>query len=278
MKAGAFDYVRPQSLAEALAVLGAADGEAQLMAGGQSLVAMLNLRAAAPKLVIDIGRLVELKEVSETADAVDYGACVTHAAIEDGRVPDPSRGLMAKAASGIAYRAVRCWGTIGGSLALADPAAEWPTVLAALGAQASLRGPGGRRAVDCADFVTGVYETCLRNDEMIDGIRIPRMSPDARWAYVKFCRKSGAFADSLAAIVRDPARSFARAVLGAANGKPLVLTRLSALIAAGSGSSDAIESAIATDLAAAAPERQFDELTIALHTAIAARAAAEALG
>src|SRR4051812_12686434 len=106
MKAGAFDYVRPGSIAEAIE-LRAKHGDAQLMAGGQSLVAMMNLRVAMPDLVIDIGRLAELRAVYESADEVSLGACVTHAAIEDAQVPDPSRGLMPKVASGLAYRAIR---------------------------------------------------------------------------------------------------------------------------------------------------------------------------
>ena len=141
MKAGAFDYVRPRTLAEAIELRAKPGRDVQLMAGGQSLMAMMNLRVAMPELVVDIGRLAELRTVSETSDAVSLGACVTHAAIEDGKVPDPSQGLMPKVASGISYRAIRTRGTIGGSLALSDPAAEWPTILAALDAQAMLCGP-----------------------------------------------------------------------------------------------------------------------------------------
>ncbi|HZT50334.1 MAG TPA: FAD binding domain-containing protein, partial [Stellaceae bacterium] len=149
MKAPAFDYARPASLGEAIAMLAGAGGEALLMAGGQSLVAMLNLRVASPALVIDIARLPELQGGSEDADGVTLGAAVTHAAIEDGAVPDPSRGLMRRAAEGLAYRAVRNRGTIGGSLALADPAAEWPAVLAALDATAEVQGPAGARRIAC---------------------------------------------------------------------------------------------------------------------------------
>jgi hypothetical protein len=163
MKPAAFDYVRPKSLDEAVGILSAAAGdaqvEAQVMAGGQSLVAMMNLRVAAPDLLVDIARLEELRAVSETSDHVVLGACVTHAAIEDGLVPDPSRGLMPDVASNLAYRAVRTRGTLGGSLALSDPAADWPAVMSALAAQVMLRGPAGERSVDAVDFATGVYET-----------------------------------------------------------------------------------------------------------------------
>jgi carbon-monoxide dehydrogenase medium subunit len=277
MKSGAFDYVRPKSLNEALALMAEADGEAQLMAGGQSLVAMMNLRVANPSLVIDIGRLAELREVAEDADEVSLGACVTHAAIEDGSVPDASRGLMKRAAALLAYRAIRTRGTIGGSLALADPAAEWPAVLASLAAQAVLRGPGGRRAVPVARFLTGIYQTVLAEGELIESIRIPKLSSAARWGYVKFCRKTGEFANSLAVVVRDPDRSHACAVLGAASGPPIVLARTSALVASGHLAPAEVERAIAEDLAAAG-DRHFDEFQIELHAVIAARAVAEVRG
>src|ERR1700704_746275 len=176
MKSAAFDYVRPASLADAIALLAQGDRDAQLMAGGQSLVAMMNLRVASPDLVIDIGRLAELRTVAETSDHVSLGACVTHATIEDGRVPDPSRGLMPRVAANLAYRAVRTRGTLGGSLALADPAADWPTVIGALGAELPLRGPRGERTVAAVDFATGIYETVRAADEIIVSIRIPKLS------------------------------------------------------------------------------------------------------
>ena len=272
MKAAAFDYVRPQSLEEALALLGQTEAEPQAMAGGQSLVAMLNLRVAAPGLVVDIGRLAELRAVTEDERSVTMGACVTHAAIEDGAVPDPSRGLMPAVAAGLAYRAIRTRGTIGGSLALADPAAEWPSVLAALDAEALLRGRGGERTVPCAEFVTGIYATRLAPAELIRAIRIPRLSVGARWGFQKFARKSGEFAHSLAVAVRDGARGFARVVLGAANGAPLVLPRTSAALMDGRADG----TALAADLDSAS-DRHFDEYQREVHEVIALRAIRQAI-
>src|SRR5262245_63464540 len=130
MKPVAFDYERPASIPEALQVL-AGHAEAKLLAGGQTLGPMLNLRLAQPALLVDITRIPELAAVAEDAEAVTIGATVTHAAIEDGRVPDPTGGFLARVARGIAYRAVRTRGTIGGSLAHADPAADWLSCLAA---------------------------------------------------------------------------------------------------------------------------------------------------
>jgi carbon-monoxide dehydrogenase medium subunit len=268
MKASSFDYVKPNSVAEAIRLLGQAD-DAQLLAGGQSLIPMMNLRVASPSLIIDIGGLSELKTSYEDASSISLGACITHAAIEDGRVPDPSMGLMPRVASGLSYRAVRTRGTIGGSLALADPAAEWPTVLTALGAHVILSS-GGRRRMSVAELITGIYETQI-DGEVLERVEIPKLSGDARWGYVKLSRKAGAFADSIAAVVRDPARSYSRAVLGAANGAPIVLRHTSRLVQAEGAEPPELERAISSDLAAA-DDRRFDDYQTATHAASIARA------
>src|SRR5215471_5407142 len=222
MKAPAVDYVRPQSISEAVDLLAQHRSEARVIAGGQSLVAMMNLRVASPGLLIDISRLPELAGASDDADAVTLGACVTHAAIEDGRVPDPSHGLMPRVAATLAYRAIRNRGTIGGSLALSDPAAEWPAVLAALDAEVMISGPSGVRSLKCTEFTTGIFETRLAPDEVVERVRIPKLSAEARWGYLKLCRKSGEFANALAVAIVDPGRGRCHAVVGAANGAPLV--------------------------------------------------------
>src|SRR5271169_1652144 len=257
MKAPAFDYVRPQSLSEAVGLLTAGGNEARVIAGGQSLLAMMNLRIAAPRLLIDIARLPELSAVAEDDDSVSLGAGVTHAAIEDARQPDPSRGLMARVAAGLAYRAIRNRGTIGGSLALSDPAAEWPAVLGALGAEAVLCGPAGRRSLKCTEFTTGIFETKLAEDEIVESIRVPKLSTDASWGYLKLCRKSGEFANALAVAVADPARGHYRIVLGAANGAPLLLGAAAQVLANNPGDREAMGSTIAADLDHAA-DRHFD--------------------
>ncbi len=271
MKPAAFEYVRPGSVAEAIAVLSQASGDAQVMAGGQSLVAMMNLRVASPDLLVDIARLDELQACSDASDHVSLGACVTHAAIEDGRVPDPSRGLMPSVAANLAYRAVRTRGTLGGSLALSDPAADWPTVMAALDAQVTLRGTGGRRSVAAVEFATGTYQTVRAADEIIESVRIPKLSAHGRWGYAKFCRKSGEFAHSIAAVVHDPERDYARVVLGAVDGPPIMLARTSALVLG--GNFDDRRAAIAEDLQG----RPFDDFQASLHAAMAARALRQVL-
>ena len=273
MKAPAVDYIRPRSLAEAVDLLAEHGGEAQVIAGGQSLLAMLNLRVASPGVLIDISRLPELNAVSEEADIVTVGACVTHAAIEDGRVADPSRGLMPRVAATLAYRAIRTRGTIGGSLALSDPAAEWPTVLPALDAEVLVCGAGGRRSIRCAEFTTGIFETKLAADEIVEGVRIPKLSATARWGYLKLCRKSGEFANALAVVVADHTRGHSRVVLGAANGAPLMLEHTSRLLANGGRE---IGDAVAVDLDDAA-ERDFDEFQRNLHTVVTIRALQQVL-
>lgn len=275
MKPAAVDYVRPRDLPEAIAMLSRADIDARVIAGGQSLMALLNLRIAAPQLLIDIVRLPELRLVDEDREAVSLGACVTHAAIEDRSLPDPSRGLLPQVAAGLAYRAIRNRGTLGGSLALADPAAEWPAVLTALDANAVLRGPNGQRSVACAEFATGVFATRLDPGEIVESVRIPKLSAAARWGSVKFCRKSGEFAQALAVAVSDPARGYCRVVAGAANGPPLVLGQASRLLAAGGGDGDAMRQAITADLDRAA-DRHLDAFQRNLHAVAARRAVRQA--
>ena len=275
MKAAAVDYVRPRDLAEAVDLLNASD-EARVIAGGQSLLALMSLRVASPGLLIDIARLPELLRVADHADAVIIGACVTHAAIEDGRVPDPSRGLMPRVASTLAYRAIRTRGTIGGSLALSDPAAEWPAVLAALDAEVVLYGSSGRRSLKCAEFATGIFQTRLAHNEIVESARVPKLSADARCGYVKLARKSGEFASALAVAVTDPRRGYSRVVLGAANGAPLVLADTSRLVAEGRRDPDALRGIIGGDLNRAA-DRHFDEFQRSLHMVAAMRAVQQVL-
>ena len=274
MKAPAVDYVRPRSLAEAIELLARRSDEARVLAGGQSLTAMMNLRIASPGLLIDITRLPELAVASEDGAAVTLGACITHAAIEDGRVPDPSCGLMPRVAATLSHRAVRNRGTLGGSLALSDPAAEWPVVLTALDAEIVVRGPNGRRSLKCAGFTTGIFETRLNGDEIIESVRIPKLSGDARWGYLKLCRKAGEFANALAVAIIDAGGEDRRVVIGAANGAPLVLEETSRVLA---GSTDnGMREAVTADLDRAA-DRHLDDYQRNLLTVAAMRAVQQAL-
>jgi aerobic carbon-monoxide dehydrogenase medium subunit len=229
MKAPRFDYEKPKTLDAALALLAQTE-EAKLLAGGQSLGPLLNLRLAQPELLIDVRGLSELTQASDERDAVVLGACTTHAAIEDGRVPDPSRGLLPRVARGIAYRAVRNRGTLGGSLAHADPAADWVSVMALLDATVVVRSTKGERRLSAAALVTGPLSTELAADEMIVAVSVPKLSVRARSAYYKFNRKPGEFAEAIAAVLHDPERGIARAVIGATDGAPFVIAKAGALL------------------------------------------------
>jgi carbon-monoxide dehydrogenase medium subunit len=222
MKPVAFAYARPASVAEAVRMLAAEPG-AKLLAGGQSLGPMLNLRLTQPALLVDITRIPELAAVGQDAEAATIGATVTHAAIEDGRVPDPTGGFLARVARGIAYRAVRTRGTIGGSLAHADPAADWVSCLSALGAQVSIAGAEGTRNMALEGFVRAAMETALARDELLTAVRIPRFSRAARFGFHKICRKKGEFAEAIGVVAYDPESAVYCAVSGATDGRPLVL-------------------------------------------------------
>jgi carbon-monoxide dehydrogenase medium subunit len=216
MKAASFDLATPATLGEAGGLL--ARPGAMVMAGGQSLGPMLNLRLARPALLVRLAGIEGMAGAAEDADSVTIGALVTHAAIADGRAPDHGQGVLARVAEGIAYRAVRNRGTIGGSLCHADPAADWVTVLTALNATALT---SGGRAVPVEDFVSAAFRTVLRPGEMLTAVRIPKLRPGARWGYVKACRKPGEFAHAMTAVLIDDGGM--RLVIGATGGRPILL-------------------------------------------------------
>ncbi|RTL67923.1 MAG: carbon monoxide dehydrogenase [Hyphomicrobiales bacterium] len=222
MKPSAFAYRRASSLSDAVAAL-AANADAKIMAGGQTLGPMLNLRLAQPAEIVDITRIPELCATSETSDWVNLGALVTHAAIEDGLVPDPTRGFLARVAHGIAYRAVRTRGTVGGSLAHADPAADWLSCFTALGAQISISGPTDTRRVPLHGFMRGALDTDLAPGEILSAVHLPKFSANARFGYAKFCRKDGEFADAIGAALLDPDRAIYRLVASTTAGAPIVI-------------------------------------------------------
>jgi carbon-monoxide dehydrogenase medium subunit len=223
VKPAPFDYERASDVAAAVKCLAAGDGMARVIAGGQSLGPMLNLRLAQPQLLVDVRGIAELREAVATADALVVGACVTHATIEDGAIPDVTQGLMRAVARDIGYRAVRNRGTIAGSLCHADPAGDWVSVLLLLDAGVCVRGTEDERVVPAASFVTGAYATALGEAEIVTAVRIPPLSPRARWSYYKFCRKPGEFAEAIAGFVVDPARNLCRGVIGATHSAPHVI-------------------------------------------------------
>lgn len=231
MKAAAFEYLRADSTVHALALLAAGDGGAKACGGSQSLGPMLNLRLAQVGQLVDLSRLDVLRSFELRADVLRIGAAVTHARIEDGELPDVTHGLLPAVASNIAYRAVRNRGTLGGSLAHADPAADWVSTMRLLDAAIVLQGPRGERSLPASEFLLGPFTTALAADEIVVAVDVPRFAPDARWAYRKMCRKPGEFAEAIGAVWIDPARGVVRALIGALGGMPHVIEGAAAIAA-----------------------------------------------
>jgi len=226
MKPASFIYARPTDWSDALKLL--AEG-ARPGAGTQSLGPLLNLRLAQPDTIADLRHLPGYAGVAVDGGMVRIGAGTTHAAIEDGAVPGRVGEIMAAVARGIAYRPVRNRGTIGGSLAHADPAADWVAVLPALGATAVALGPKGERRIAAAEFVKGIFETALAADELLRFIEVPVQPAEARWGHWKFCRKVGEFSKATACVLALPGKP-PRAVLAALDGPPMVIADASALM------------------------------------------------
>jgi hypothetical protein len=183
MKAASFAYQRPSDLNAALVMMANRDGITKIIAGGQSLGPMLNLRLVEPDIVIDIAGLSERKQAERSGHELVIGACVTHGDIEDGRIPDVTRGAMQRVAGAIAYRAVRNRGTIGGSLSHADPAADWVSALSALGAKVTLR------------ILAGIRRSCDRGfchggtgDDAVGTLGLRQSLPEERRICPRHCR------------------------------------------------------------------------------------------
>ena len=226
MKPTPFAYARPKDWPEALRLLAAG---ARPGAGTQSLGPLLNLRLAQPGTIADLRHLPGYAGVTVADGVLRIGAGTTHAAIEDGAVPGRTGAIMASVARGIAYRPVRNRGTIGGSLAHADPAADWVAVLPALGATVIALGPRGERRIRAAAFVTGIFETALANDELLRAVEVPVLPAGAPWGHWKFCRKVGEFSKATSCVLALPGRP-PRAVLAALDASPLVIEDAAALL------------------------------------------------
>ena len=232
MKAAKFEYQQAQSLKQIQDAFAADPSAVRLMGGSQSLGPMLNLRLVRPDRVLDVSAVPELRQVSALKAQVRIGAAVTHAQIEDG-VHELLRGhMMQKVAGRIAYRGVRNRGTLGGSLAHADPAADWVLTCATLGANINIRGTQGSRTVPMSEFMLAAYTTVLEAGEFIESVDVPEVSGSARWGYYKFTRKVGEFADASCACYFDPSTRTARVVIGALEGAPRSLPELAVKVAA----------------------------------------------
>jgi len=221
MKPSQFEYRQARDSREISHAL-LSDHAVKIVAGGQSLGPMLNLRLVQPSLLIDITRLSELKSVDSSRDAISLGACVTHANIEDYCVPGVTGRILSAIARGIAYRAVRNRGTLGGSLAHADPSADWISTLMALNADLYIRNDTQTRMLRLTGAMAGPFDIGLQQGEWIESVRIPVVSAGSGWGYAKIARKTGEFAHAMAAVLRDRERQSLRVVLGATESSPVV--------------------------------------------------------
>jgi aerobic carbon-monoxide dehydrogenase medium subunit len=194
MKPAPFDYFVPKSLEEALVLLAEHGEDAQILAGGQSLVPLIALRMASPAILIDINRIAELRLLEETGEALHVGACVRHSELLRHTAARPSWKLIADALGEVAHPGIRNRGTPCGSLALADPAAEAPAYAVALGADIVLASMRGERIVPADEFFLGIYETARKPDEMIVAASFPL--PDAGWrfGFQEIARRRGDYA------------------------------------------------------------------------------------
>ena len=193
MKLPAFEYAAPATLGEALKLLAANPG-AKALAGGQSLIPTMAFRLAAPSMLVDLGKLNELEEISIHPDGVHLGARVRWRDIEDDEGLHTAHPLLVEAISHVAHYQIRNRGTVGGSLAHADPAAELPGIAVTCDAQIVVAGPKGKRTIAAGEFFTGALSTVLADDELIVEVRLPAWPAKRRWAFEEFSRRRGDFA------------------------------------------------------------------------------------
>ena len=238
----AFDYKRAGSAAEAVALIAEAGEDAKFLAGGHSLLPLMKLRLSTPSMLIDIGRVSDLSYIRDGGDHIAIGALTRHAAIERSDVLATHVPLLAHAASHVGDPQVRHRGTIGGSLAHADPASDLPATVLALGGSLVVQGPGGSRTIAARDFFTGFLESALAADEMVTEIRVPKMA-GAGWSFQKFNRRAQDWAIvGVAAWRRNGASGVALVNMGST---PILATSVSAALAGGASVADAAEQAAA---------------------------------
>ena len=227
MKPVAFDWQRATDLPQALRAR--ADG-ALCIAGGQSLGPMLNLRLVQPQSLLEVRQLAAMRATNLLQGRLRIGAAVTHAEIEDGVLPDTTQGMLRYVARNIAYRAIRNRGTLGGSLAHCDPAADWVNALTALGAQVILQNAKQERRLPMPDFVRGPFHTALQSDEMLLAVELPAFTTALRWGYYKICAKVGEFADAIGVVVSDPGLGWHCVLSGAIEARPLLVQGVTDLL------------------------------------------------
>jgi carbon-monoxide dehydrogenase medium subunit len=194
LKPAPFAYAKAKSLDHAIELLARPDGEARLLAGGQSLIATLNMRLSAPKLLIDLNGVDGLSGIAVKNGMVEIGALTRHVEAERSSEIARHAPLIALAMPHIGHAAIRNRGTLGGSIAFADPAAELPACLVALGGEVEIAGPRGKRTVKAGDFFKALFETALGPGDVLTAIRIPAATPETRVGFAEFARRHGDYA------------------------------------------------------------------------------------
>lgn len=203
MKPAAFQYAVPNTVAEAVALLAQHDGEAKPLSGGQSLMPVLNFRLATPKMLVDLRKLPGLDGISVKADGTSLGAKVRWVDIEKSEALAKGQPMLSAAMEHVAHYQIRNRGTVGGSLAHADPAAEMPGLAVALDARIRIVGSKGERTVESGSFFTGPLSTVLASDELIVEVLLPAWPAARRWGFQEFARRRGDFALAGAAVWYD---------------------------------------------------------------------------
>ena len=252
MKPAPFAYVRAETLGHALGLLAEHGDDARVLAGGQSLMASLNMRLSAPRLLVDITRVDGLSGIAESAGGVRIGALARHADVGASDAVSRLAPLVAEAVPHVAHPAIRNRGTFGGSLAFADPFAEFPACALALDARMIVAGPGGERAVEARDFFTGLYETALGAGEILVAVEIPAPPPGRRSRFLEFARRRGDYAViglAARAEIADGVFGGARLVFFGAGDRPVPAPGAAALLE-GETWSDGLADRLAAALAA----------------------------
>jgi carbon-monoxide dehydrogenase medium subunit len=202
MKPARFDYVAPASVGEAVSLLASGGGEAKILAGGQSLVPLLNMRLARPELVVDLGRIRELDFIRENpAGGLSIGAMTSKRAVEKSPLVMARNPMLQVATALIGHPQIRNRGTVGGSMAQADPAAEYPAVALAMDIELVAQGPQGERVIAAPDFFITYLTTCLAESEVLTEVRVPAIPAGRGWSFKELARRHGDFAMSGAAVL-----------------------------------------------------------------------------
>ena len=238
----AFDYVRASSAAEAISLIGEHGSDAKFLAGGHSLLPLMKLRLAQPSVLVDIGRVTDLSYVKDAGDHIAIGALTRHMDVETSAVLKQHAPLLAHAAGHVGDPQVRHRGTIGGSIAHADPASDLPATTLALGATYVVQGPNGTREIAAIDFYKGFLESALEPDEMLTEIRVPKMN-GAGWSFQKFNRRAQDWAIVGVAAWRRGSES--GVALVNMDQTPVLAASVSSALAGGASIADAAERAVA---------------------------------